>query len=170
MKAPFRHAVLPLVLAATGCGSAAPPFTESTAQPAGEALHLQGRVNDAASILDFETESRLTAQLQTLEKKTGHQMVVVTVRSLGGEEIANYTRTLANRWGISRKGHDDGVVILVAPNERKVRIAVGYGLEKVLTNAACSDVIQSDMIPRFRAGDFAGGIEAAVASLSAKLS
>ncbi|MEJ2459598.1 MAG: TPM domain-containing protein, partial [Novosphingobium sp.] len=136
----------------------------------GEALRLQGRVNDDANILDFETKARLSARLRTLEEKTGHQMVVVTVPSLGGEEIASFTRTLANRWGIGRKGYDDGVVILVAPNERKVRIAVGYGLEKALTNAFCAHVIETDMVPRFRTGDFAGGIEGAITSLSAKMS
>ncbi|GGN46792.1 hypothetical protein GCM10011349_14370 [Novosphingobium indicum] len=97
-------------------------------------------------------------------------MVLATTPSLNGEEISDYAQKLGNRWGIGRKEHDDGVIILVAPNERKVRIAVGYGLEKTLTNAFCGQVIADDMLPRFKEGDFAAGVEAGVAAISAKIS
>ncbi|WP_238538964.1 YgcG family protein [Novosphingobium sp. AP12] len=145
------------------------PFTESTTQPAGEALRLQGRVNDAAGLLDEAAERRLADRLRTLEDRTGHQMVVVTAPSLGGKDIAEYTLDLARRWGIGREGHDDGVVVLVAPGERRVRIEVGRGLEKTLPFAVCYTVIQHDMLPRFTSGDFAGGLDHGTASLIAKL-
>lgn len=163
-----------LLLATTSCRddakNALHPFSESTTQPPGEALRLQGRVNDAAGILRADVEAQLSTRLQSLEEKTGHQMVVVTTPSLGGETIELYTRALGNRWGIGRKNDNDGVVILVAPQERKTRIEVGRGLEKLLTNTVCAEVIQQDMLPHFRKGDFGAGLEAAVASLSVKLS
>lgn len=178
MKLPVRIALVPLslLLASGGCGGeAAPPaeatpHSESTKQAAGEQLRLQGRVTDAAGILAPDVETRLTRKLEALEQQTGHQMVVATTPSLDGEEISDYTRNLGNHWGIGRKEHDDGVIVLVAPNERKVRIAVGYGLEKTLTNAFCKQVIEDEMLPRFKEGDYAAGLEAGVAALSAKIS
>ena len=97
-------------------------------------------------------------------------MVIVTVSTLGGRDVADFTRDLANSWGIGRKGHNDGVVLLVAPNERKVRIAVGYGLEKALPNALCQKIIDEQMLPRFREGDLPAGIEAGSRALIARLS
>ncbi|HUD30730.1 MAG TPA: TPM domain-containing protein [Novosphingobium sp.] len=157
------------------CGCAAPttagepPFAESTRQAAGEELRLQGRVNDAAGVLDEATERRLADRLRALEDRTGHQMLIVTAPSLGGTEISEYAFDLANRWGVGRKGHDDGVVVLVAPRERKVRIEVGRGLEKTLPFPVCYAVIRDDMLPRFKSGDFAGGLDHGVDSLVAKL-
>ena len=97
-------------------------------------------------------------------------MVVATVPTLGGADVATFTKDLANKWGIGRKDYDDGVVLLVAPNERKVRIAVGYGLEKSLTPDLCKQIIDQQMLPRFREGDLAGGIEAGAKALIARLS
>ncbi len=96
-------------------------------------------------------------------------MVVVTVRTLNGQDIADFTRTLANSWHIGRKGIDDGVVLLVAPAERKVRIAVGFGLEKQLTPEVCQEVIDSEVLPAFRRGNLPGGIEAGTEALVARL-
>ncbi|MCT2400727.1 TPM domain-containing protein [Novosphingobium mangrovi (ex Huang et al. 2023)] len=173
MKQPSRIllAILPLLLLAGGCGGGANQASAAaSSQSASDTLRLQGRVTDAANILAADVERRLSARLQRLEEATGHQMVVVTTPSLGGEDIATYTRALGNRRGVGRKDYDDGIIVLIAPQERKTRIAVGYGLEKVLTDAACAEVIRDDMIPHFRKGNFASGVEAAVASLSAKLS
>jgi uncharacterized protein len=178
MKPPARIVLvsLSLLLAGGGCGSgAAPPaeaalHSDSATQAAGEELRVQGRVTDAAGILAPDVETRLARKLEALEQQTGHQMVLATTPSLNGEEISDYAQKLGNRWGIGRKEHDDGVIILVAPNERKVRIAVGYGLEKTLTNAFCGQVIADDMLPRFKEGDFAAGVEAGVAAISAKIS
>jgi len=87
-------------------------------------------------------------------------MVVVTVTSLGGRDVADFARDLGNSWGIGRKCHDDGIMLLVAPNERKIRIAVGYGLEKTLTLDLSQRIIDQRILPAFRRGDLPGGIEA----------
>lgn len=134
------------------------------------AVALTGRVTDAADILTPRQEATLSAKLERLERATKHQLVVATVPTLGGADIASFTKDLANSWGIGRKGYDDGVVILVAPNERQVRIAVGLGMEKTLTNDLCSKIIEGHMLPRFRKGDLPGGIEAGADAVIAKLS
>jgi uncharacterized protein len=131
---------------------------------------LAGRVTDAAHILSSEQKAKLSAKLQQFERATRHQMVVATVPTLGGRDVADFTRDLSNSWGIGRKGYNDGVVLLVAPNELKVRIAVGYGLEKKLTHVVCQQIIDNAILPRFRRGDLAGGIEAGTDALIARLS
>ena len=112
----------------------------------------------------------MTEQLEAFEARTKHQMVVATVDSLNGEEIADFTRDLANAWGVGRADHDDGVVILVAPNERKVRIAVGHGLEEKLPDTFSQSVLDSIMLPRFRENDFASGIAGGVKAITERLS
>lgn len=131
---------------------------------------LTGRVVDDAQLLAPEQEVALSSKSAALEAATGNQFVVVTVPTLSGQDIAIFTRDLGRHWGIGRAGHDDGVILLVAPNERKVRIAVGYGLEKTLSDALCQQIIDEQILPRFRQGDLAGGIEAGVNALIARLS
>lgn len=97
-----------------------------------------------------------------LEKATGHQFVVVTVTDLGGHRVEDYGLTLGRTWGIGRKGVNDGVLLIVAPNERKVRIEVGYGLEKALRNDEAASIIRTAILPAFRAGDLPRGIVAGV--------
>lgn len=133
------------------------------------AVPLAGRVTDAAHILSPHEQVILSDRLEKLEQKTQHQLVVVTVPSLGGRDVADYTRDLANSWGIGRKGYNDGVVLLVAPTEHKVRIAVGYGLEKRLSDATCQQIIDQEVLPLFRKGDLPGGIEAGTNALIASL-
>jgi len=133
------------------------------------AVPLAGRVTDTAHILSPQEQATLSGRLAKLEQKTQHQLVVVTVPSLDGRDVANYTRDLANSWGIGRKGYDDGVVLLVAPKERKVRIAVGYGLEKRLPDGVCQQIIDQKILPSFRKGDLSGGIEAGTDALIARL-
>ena len=128
-------------------------------------MALTGRVTDAAHILDDTQNASLSRRLEELERQTGHQIVVVTVPTLGGQDVAAFTQTLGNAWGIGRAEHDDGVILLVAPNERKVRIAVGYGLEKTLPDAVCDEIINDRVLSRFRAGDLPGGIEAGARAL-----
>lgn len=130
---------------------------------------LTGRVVDSAKLLSKEQELALAKKAEALEIATRHQLVIVTVPSLHGQDIAVFTRDLGRHWGVGRKGADDGVILLVAPNERKVRIAVGYGLEETLTSAICQQIIATAMIPRFREGNFAGGIDAGVSGLIGKL-
>ena len=121
---------------------------------------LTGRVTDAAGILPADTVSALDARLAALEKQTSIQLVVATVPDLQGYEIDEYGYQLGRTWGIGQKGKNNGALLLVAPNERKVRIEVGYGLEGTLTDALTSQIIRRDIIPRFKAGDMAGGVVA----------
>jgi uncharacterized protein len=160
-----------LVLAA--CDGRASNLSDGNSQPAGAAEPdlsvAKSWVTDAAHILDDRQEVRLTQQLQLLEGKTGHQVVIVTVPTLEGKAIEEYSLSLARRSGIGRREHNDGLMVLVAPKERKVRIEVGSGLEQVVTNSFASSVIQNDMIPRFKEGDYNAGISAGVATLIARL-
>src|SRR5215211_4820143 len=123
---------------------------------------LTGRVVDEAKILDAATRSALTQKLAELEEKTTDQLVVVTLRSLQGASIEEYGVALGRRWQIGQKEKNNGVLLIVAPQARKVRIAVGYGLERSLTDAVTRLIIENAVVPRFRANDFAGGISRAV--------
>ncbi len=164
-----------MALALASCRQAdSAPSNRDTASPpavaaAPSGLALAGPVTDAANVLTPAQEATISAKLERLERTTHHQMVVVTVPSLGGADIATFTTNLANRWRIGRKSHDDGVVLLVAPNQREVRIAVGYGLEKTLTDAACKQIIDEHMLPSFRKGDLPQGIASGVDALIARL-
>jgi uncharacterized protein len=119
---------------------------------------LTGRVVDAAGILDPSTRAALVAKLAALEAQTSDQLVVATVPSLGGNAIEPYATQLFRAWRLGQAAKNNGVLLLVAPNERKVRIEVGYGLEGTLTDAISKLIIVQAIAPRFRAGDFAGGI------------
>jgi uncharacterized protein len=119
---------------------------------------LTGRVVDDAGILDQSTRAALTAKLAALEAQNTDQLVVATVSSLQGNAIESYATQLFRTWRLGRKDTNNGVLLLVAPAERKVRIEVGYGLEGTLTDAVARLIIEQSIVPRFRAGDFAGGI------------
>ena len=123
---------------------------------------LTGRVVDQANILDASARSRLDGKLAALEAKTTTQLVVVTLGSLQGYDIADYGYQLGRHWGIGQKGTNNGVMLIVAPAEHKVRIEVGYGLEGDLTDAVTRLIIANAILPRFRAGDVAGGTERGV--------
>jgi len=124
-----------------------------------------GRVVDGAGVLTPEVRTRLDAKLKATEEKTSDQVVVATVLSLGGLSIDQYANQLFARWEISR----DGALLLVAPNERLVRIEVGYGLASVLTDAVSTMLLNTVILPKFRQGDFAGGVEAGVNQILALL-
>lgn len=130
---------------------------------------LTGRVVDQANILPPETEAQLTAQLAELETTTQRQLVVATVADLGGYDIADYGYQLGRAWGLGDASRNDGALLLVAPNERRVRIEVGYGLEGYLTDALSALIIQNQIIPRFRDGDFPGGVAAGTEAIIAQL-
>ncbi len=121
---------------------------------------LTGRVVDSANILPPETEAQLTSQLAALEQQTTRQMVVATVADLQGYDIAEYGYRLGDNWRIGQKGENNGLILLVAPNERKVRIEVGPGLEGVVPDVLASRIIRTDILPRFKANDYPGGIVA----------
>jgi len=123
---------------------------------------LTGRVVDNANLLDPAQEAALTAKLADLEQSTGRQLVVATLPSLEGRTIEDYGYRLGRTWGIGSKEKDDGVILIVAPNERKVRIETGYGARVFLTDAMSGFIVRNAITPRFKAGDMAGGIEAGV--------
>ncbi|MDO9473079.1 MAG: TPM domain-containing protein [Caulobacter sp.] len=131
---------------------------------------LSGRVVDEANLLSPATETALTQKLEALETATGRQLVVATLPSLQGLEIEEYGYQLGRAWKLGGEKTDDGVVLIVAPNERKVRIEVGYGLEPVLTDALSSVIIQSTILPKFKAGDMEGGVVAGADALLQQLS
>jgi uncharacterized protein len=120
---------------------------------------LTGRVVDLAGLLTADQEARLTHKLSDLESQTGSQLVIVTLRSLDGHDISDYGYQLGRKWGIGQKAKNNGVLLIVAPKERRVRIEIGYGLEGLLTDAVTRLIIDNAILPRFRANDFAGGIE-----------
>ncbi|MCL2453099.1 MAG: TPM domain-containing protein [Alphaproteobacteria bacterium] len=123
---------------------------------------LTGRIVDAAHIIPADAASRITPKLASLEAESGIQLVVATVGSLSGDDIEPYANALFRAWGLGEKQKNNGVLLLVAPNEHKVRIEVGYGLEGTLTDALSKIIITNAMVPRFKAGDYGGGIERGV--------
>ena len=135
---------------------------------------LTGRVVDQADLLDPAQEAELTAKLAELEAQSNRQLVVATVNSLEGYDIADYGYQLGRTWGIGQDGEgetekDNGLILLVAPNERKVRVEVGYGLEGIMTDGLSSIIIQNDILPQFRNDNMAGGIIAGVDRISTQL-
>lgn len=123
---------------------------------------LTGRVVDGAHILSAGERADLEAKLAALEAKSSIQLVVATVSSLGGQEIEPYANTLFRAWRLGQAKANNGVLLLVAPHERHVRIEVGYGLEGVLTDATSKLIIANAATPRFKSGDFEGGVGRAV--------
>lgn len=135
---------------------------------------LTGRVVDQADLLDPAQEASLTARLADIEAQSNRQFVVATVNSLEGYDIADYGYQLGRTWAIGQDGDgeaekDNGIILLVAPNERKVRIEVGYGLEGIMTDALSSIIIQNDILPHFRDGNMPAGIIAGVDRISVQL-
>lgn len=123
-----------------------------------EVPELTGRVVDRAELLDTQAEARLTSMLAGHEQATGEQVVVVTVPDLGGRSIEEFGLELGRTWGIGQKGEDNGALLIVARDDRKIRIEVGYGLEGRLTDAQSSVIINRIIAPAFQRGDFAAGI------------
>ncbi len=119
---------------------------------------LTGPVVDDANILSNETRAKLASMSDQERAQTGNQIVVVTLKSLQGYPIEQYGYQLGRYWGIGQKGKDTGALIIVAPNERHVRIEVGYGLEGQLTDAQTSLIIAEVMTPAFKRGDYDGGV------------
>lgn len=157
----LRHFLL--FLAGLGALVASPAL----AQP--EFPALTGRVVDTADIIPADVEAQLTAKLETLETQSQRQLVVTTVPDLQGYDIADYGYQLGREWGLGDAERNDGALLIVAPNDRKVRIEVGYGLEGTLTDALSSLIIQNEILPAFRDGDMPGGIVAGTDAIIAQL-
>ena len=131
---------------------------------------LTGRVVDQANIMTAQSRTDLETKLKELEDKSGIQLVVATVKSLQGGDVETYANDLFRYWKLGEAQKNNGVLLLVAPAEHKVRIEVGYGLEGTLTDALSSVIISSAIIPRFKAGDFSAGIERGVDGIVSVLS
>jgi uncharacterized protein len=132
---------------------------------AAELPELRGHVNDYARALPGDRAAALEARLTDYERLTRHQLVLLTVPSLGGQPIEDYSMHVAERWKLGRKGVDDGLILVVVPSEHQMRIEVGYGLEGVIPDAIAARVQREVLGPAFSRGDFAGGIDAAFAVL-----
>ncbi|MEM6476127.1 MAG: TPM domain-containing protein [Pseudomonadota bacterium] len=130
---------------------------------------LTGRVVDEADIIPADVEAELTTQLEALETQSQRQLVVVTVPDLQGYDEQTFTYQLGREWGIGDAERNDGAILLVAPNERRVRIEVGYGLEGYLTDALSALIIQNEILPRFRDDDYPGGIVAGTGAIVSQL-
>jgi uncharacterized protein len=143
-----RSIVLALII------STLPVFTSQAA----EIPYLTGRVTDNANILSPEAHRLLSDSLKAHEERTTNQVVVLTLRTLGGENIEDFANRVFNEWKLGQKDRDNGVLIVVVPDDRRMRIEVGYGLEGALPDLMASRIIQNIMTPRFRNGDFDGGI------------
>jgi uncharacterized protein len=131
---------------------------------------LTGRVVDQANVMTAESRGDIEAKLQALEDKSGIQLVVATVPSLQGSDIETYANELFRFWKLGEAQKNNGVLLLVAPAEHKVRIEVGYGLEGTLTDALSSVIISSAIVPRFKAGDYSGGIARGIDGIISVLS
>lgn len=129
---------------------------------AADVPYLSGRVTDNAEILSADMRRSLTERLKAHEDNTGNQIAVLTVPTLAGESVEEYAVRVFASWKLGRKGKDNGVLVIVAPKDRRMRIEVGYGLEAALTDLTAGRIIRNVMAPRFKAGDYNGGIEAGV--------
>lgn len=163
--APFRLIALVTLVAVGWLMLCASAFAQS-----GPAFpSLSGRVVDQANLLSPAKEAELTEKLAALERDTSDQVVVVTVASLQDREIEDYGYQLGRAWGIGQKEGDNGVLLIVAPNEKKVRIEVGYGLEGIMTDALSAMIIHNQILPAFREGGFEHGITEGVTAIDEQL-
>lgn len=172
----MKALLLPLLmLGATACDAQAPaggPQRQSLAAldaPSKALPGLTGRVVDRAELLDEEAEAALTRRLAALEKATTDQLVVVTVPSLDGESIEELGLRLGNGWGVGRKDAGNGVLLILAAADRRARIEVGKGLQGLLTDEEAQRIMDKQLVPRFRQGEYVEGIEAGVAAIEATL-
>ena len=130
---------------------------------------LTGRVVDNAGLLTPTQRTEIEQLSQSVEQASTRQFVIATVASLQGLAIEDYGYRLGRAWGIGQRGVNNGVILLIAPNEKKVRIEVGYGLEPIMTDALSSVIINQVILPKFRAGDMAGGIVAGAHAIADQL-
>lgn len=130
---------------------------------------LTGRIVDDAGIISAEARAKIEAKLAAHEAKTSDQVVIVTLTSLQDTTIEDFGNRLFRHWQLGDKAKNNGLLLLIAPTERKIRIEVGYGLEGAMTDALSRVIISTAIAPRFKAGDFGGGIEAGVDAILATL-
>lgn len=160
-----------LLLACSSCGQAAPEQREQEAPLALAPLVLPSRpdgpVSDGANLIPPADEEILDTRLRRIFAKTQTALIVVTVPSLGGREVSAYTNALARQWTVG--GKRGGVVLLIAPTERRMRIETSDDVRLRLSDRQCSEIIQDVLTPRFKTGDFAGGIAAGAEAIASRL-
>lgn len=132
---------------------------------ASDVPYLTGRVTDNAEILSASVRKSLTDRLKAHEDRTGNQIAVLTVSSLNGESIEEYAEAVFKEWKLGQKGKDNGILVVVAPHDRRMRIEVGYGLEGAIPDSLAGSIIRNAMTPRFKSGDFDGGIDAGISAI-----
>src|SRR5690606_8722773 len=130
-----------------------------------EVPKLTQRVTDQTNTLDASTQTQLTQQLEALEKRKGAQIAVLMVSTTGRDTIESYARRVFDQWRLGRGQVDDGILLLVAKEDRKLRIEVGYGLEGAVPDLLAGSIIREQITPQFKQGDFSAGVSAGVASL-----
>jgi uncharacterized protein len=136
---------------------------------AADVPYLTGRVVDNAEILSPASRTKLAEDLKAHEDRTTNQVAVLTVKSLEGDSVEDFATRVFESWKLGQKGKDNGVLVIVAPTDRRMRIEVGYGLEGTLTDAAAARIIRDRMTPRFKANDFDGGVRDGVAAILSTL-
>ena len=136
----------------------APARAESPADVPNPQTARRSWVADNANVLDAATERQLDDLIGGVKRKTGAEIAVVTVRNLGGYSVEDFANLLFNRWGVGRKSDDDGVLILAAISDRKLRIEIGDGAEATITDGQAGQIIRETITPRFKVGDFDGGL------------
>ncbi len=155
---------------ATWLAAALVGFATLVTSPEASALEvpsLQGHVNDYARMLSNEDRAALEQKLEAYEQKTGSQFVLLTVAGLEDETLESFGIKVAERWKVGSEKADNGLILLVAPNDRKVRVEVGHGLEGAIPDAIAARVIREVIAPAFRNGQFAQGVNAAFDTLMA---
>jgi len=159
------QAVFPLLAAAMFAASlAAAPATRAADVP-----YLTGRVVDEAGILSPATRERIDTALTKHEEATTNQVAVLTVPSLGSDSVEGFAVKVFSTWKLGQRGKDNGVLLVVAPAERRMRIEVGYGLEGLLTDGIAGNILRTSLAPRFKAGDYDRGVEDGVGAILAVL-
>ena len=126
---------------------------------------LTGWVNDTANILSSVDRDRISESLRNYERETHHQIVVLIIATLGEDKIETFSLRTANAWGLGQKGIDDGMLVTLAMKERKVRIELGTGMERFISDTEAQAIIDTEMTPAFSKGDFSGGLEHGVKRL-----
>ena len=121
---------------------------------------LEGRVTDKANVLSISDRDRLTKMLERYEQETSHQLAVLVITTLSEESIESFSLRVANAWGLGQKSLNNGILVTLAIKERRVRIGLGLGMEKYITNATAQSIISNAMVPTFRKGDYSGGLQA----------
>jgi uncharacterized protein len=161
MKGGLSFAVLLFAVSVCACSAVAKRENTGSSDDSGgiPVPQLTSRVVDKADLLLPSDQERLAKLSQAYEQETGHQIAVLIIPTLGGEAIESFCLRTANTWRLGRKGIDDGILVCLAPNERKVRIELGVGISRYISNADAANIIEDDMTPAFKKGDFAGGLE-----------